>query len=569
VSHPRMLIRLGALILGAAVTALALSQPQAPSSGPVPAALEKAGHTFITQGAIEAPIRFLASDLLEGRGPGTRGDELARLYLQTQLEGMGFQPAFANGAWQQPFDIVGLTGAFPKTWSFAGKSGKVDLGYRVDYIAVTGQQAPQVSVSNAELVFVGYGIQAPEFQWDDYKGAKLAGKILVMMNNDPDWDPKLFAGQRRLYYGRWDYKYESAAHQGAAGAIIIHTTASAGYPWQVVQSSWGGEQFELPAASEARLSLKAWATEDAVRRLVKSGGQDLDKLIEAAHSRDFKPVPLGVTTSIAFSNQITHVKTANVGGVLPGNDPKLAPEVVIYSAHHDHFGIGEPDKSGDRIYHGAVDNASGCAQVLAIARAFAMLPARPRRTIMALFVAGEERGLLGSAYYARNPSFPPGRIAADINIDGGNILGRTRDATLVSLGKSSLDQIAERLAQMQGRKLLGDQYPDRGYYYRSDQFSFAKIGVPALFFNEGTEVIGKPAGWGKQQHDAWELKQYHQPSDKLEASWNLDGMIEDAQLDLYAGWLVAQADAMPTWNPGDEFVAARQRAIAELAVKKN
>jgi Zn-dependent M28 family amino/carboxypeptidase len=418
-------------------------------------------------------------------------------------------------------------------------------------------------------VFVGYGIQAPEFQWDDYKGAKLAGKILVMMNNDPDWDPKLFAGKRRLYYGRWDYKYESAAHQGAAGAIIIHTTASAGYPWQVVQSSWGGEQFELPAASEARLSLKAWATEDAVRRLVKSGGQDLDKLIEAAHSRDFKPVPLGVTTSIAFSNQITHVKTANVGGVLPGNDPKLAPEVVIYSAHHDHFGIGEPDKSGDRIYHGAVDNASGCAQVLAIARTFAMLPARPRRTIMALFVAGEERGLLGSAYYARNPSFPPGRIAADINIDGGNILGRTRDATLVSLGKSSLDQIAERLAQMQGRKLSGDQYPDRGYYYRSDQFSFAKIGVPALFFNEGTEVIGKPAGWGKQQHDAWELKQYHQPSDKLEASWNLDGMIEDAQLDLYAGWLVAQADAMPTWNPGDEFVAARQRAIAELAVKKN
>jgi len=569
VSHPRLLIRLGALILGAAVTALALSQPQAPSGGLVPAALEKAGHTLITQGAIEAPIRFLASDLLEGRGPGTRGDELARLYLQTQLEGMGFQPAFANGAWQQPFDIVGLTGAFPKTWSFAGKGGKVDLGYRVDYIAVTGQQAPQVSVSNAELVFVGYGIQAPEFQWDDYKGAKLAGKILVMMNNDPDWDPKLFAGKRRLYYGRWDYKYESAAHQGAAGAIIIHTTASAGYPWQVVQSSWGGEQFELPAGSEARLSLKAWATEDAVRRLVKSGGQDLDKLIEAAHSRDFKPVPLGVTTSIAFSNQITHVKTANVGGVLPGNDPKLAPEVVIYSAHHDHFGIGAPDKSGDRIYHGAVDNASGCAQVLAIARAFAMLPARPRRTIMALFVAGEERGLLGSAYYARNPSVPPGRIAADINIDGGNILGRTRDATLVSLGKSSLDQIAERLAQMQGRKLSGDQYPDRGYYYRSDQFSFAKIGVPALYFNEGTEVIGKPAGWGKQQHDAWELKQYHQPSDKLEASWNLEGMIEDAQLDLYAGWLVAQADAMPTWNPGDEFAAARQRAIAELAVKKN
>ena len=303
-----MLIRLGALILGAAVTALALSQPQAPSSGPVPAALEKAGHTFITQGAIEAPIRFLASDLLEGRGPGTRGDELARLYLQTQLEGMGFQPAFANGAWQQPFDIVGLTGAFPKTWSFAGKGGKVDLGYRVDYIAASGQQAPQVSVSNAELVFVGYGIQAPEFQWDDFKGANLAGKVLVMMNNDPDWDPKLFAGKRAPVLRPLGLQVRERRAPGRRGRHHHPHDASAGYPWQVVQSSWGGEQFELPAASEPRLSLKAWATEDAVRRLVKSGGQDLDKLIEAAHSRDFKPVPLGVTTSIAFSNQITHVQ---------------------------------------------------------------------------------------------------------------------------------------------------------------------------------------------------------------------------------------------------------------------
>jgi Zn-dependent M28 family amino/carboxypeptidase len=571
VRQSRTVTRLSVFLMSAALAALAAAQAPAPAAGAalVSPAAEKAAHSYITQGSLEGPIRFLASDLLEGRGPASRGDELARLYLQTQLEGLGYQPAFANGAWQQPFDIVGIKAQFPKLWSFSGKGGQVNLAWHDDYIAASGQQKPQVSVAGAELVFVGYGIQAPEFQWDDYKGTKLAGKILVMMNNDPDWDPNLFAGKRRLYYGRWDYKYESAARQGAAGAIIIHTTPSAGYPFQVVQSSWGGEQFELPAGNEARLSFRAWASEDAVRRLLKSAGFDLDKLIESAHSRDFKPVPLGLTTSLSFTNTISRVKTANVGGVLPGNDPALAPQVVIYSAHHDHFGIGEPDKSGDKIYHGAVDNASGCAQVLAIARAFALLPQRPRRTIMALFVAGEERGLLGSAYYAQHPSVPAGRIAANINIDGGQIFGRSRDAVLVSLGKSSLDAVADAIAKSQGRTLVGDQFPDRGYYYRSDQFSFAKIGVPALYFSDGTDIIGRPAGWGKQQHDEWELKKYHQPSDKLEDSWNFDGMIEDAQLDMLAGWVIAQADAMPTWKPGDEFEAARKRALAELATRKN
>ncbi|HEX7199367.1 MAG TPA: M28 family peptidase, partial [Dongiaceae bacterium] len=407
--------------------------------------------------------------------------------------------------------------------------------------------------------FVGYGIQAPEYKWDDFKGAKLAGKILVMMNNDPDWDPNLFAGKRRLYYGRWTYKYESAARQGAAGAIIIHTTASAGYPWQVVQSSWGGEQFALPQGSEPRVRLKAWASEEAVRRLVTAGGFDLEKLVASARSRNFRPVPLGVRTSINFTNVLSRVKTANVGGVLEGSDPKLAEEVLVYSAHHDHFGIGEPDASGDRIYHGAVDNASGCAQVLGIARAFAALPQRPRRSVVALFVAGEERGLLGSGYYAQHPSVPAGRIAANINIDGGNIFGRTHDVTLLSLGKSSLDEVAVAAARQQGRVVVGDQFADRGYYYRSDQFSFAKIGVPALFFGDGTDVIGQPSGWGRKQIEEWELKKYHQPGDRLEPNWNFDGMIEDAQLDMLSAWVIAQADAMPTWKPGDEFEAARTR----------
>jgi Zn-dependent M28 family amino/carboxypeptidase len=547
-----------AVILGAAALAAAgaLAAPADESS--VPPAVAQSARAFITRAALEAPIRFLSSDLLEGRGPGTRGDQLTRLYLQTRLAGMGYQPAFANGSWQQPFDIVGIKSQMPKSWSFQGKSGRVDLAWRDDYIAVSGLQTDSVSVDDAELVFVGYGIQAPEFKWDDYKGANLTGKILVMMNNNP----QLFAGKRRLYYGRWDYKYESAASQGAAGAIIIHTTPSAGYPWQVVQSSWGGEQFQLPAGNEARLRIKAWATEEAVRRLVKSSGNDLDKLVASASSRDFKPVPLGIRTSLAFSNKLSSVQTANVGGVLPGSDARLAPQVVVLSAHHDHFGIGEPDASGDRIYHGAVDNASGCAQVLAIAQALAALPEHPRRSVLALFVAGEERGLLGSSYYAQHPSVPAGRIAADINIDGGNIFGRTRDATLISSGKSSLDEIAMRVARSQGRVVKPDQFPDRGYYYRSDQFAFARIGVPALFFSDGTDFVGRPDGWGRQQIEEWELKKYHQPADRLDGGWSFDGMIEDAQLDMLSAWLTAQADAMPSWKAGDEFEAARKRALA-------
>ena len=533
------------------------------AQGAIPPGVEQAAKAYITRNALEAPIRFLSSDALEGRGPASRGDQLARLYLASQLEGFGYQPAFGNGQWQQPLDIVGLKAEMPRTWSFQAVHGRVDLKWHDDYIAVSGVQNEKVSVDDAELVFVGYGIQAPEFKWDDFKGTNLKGKVLVMLNNDPDWDPKLFAGKRRLYYGRWTYKYESAARQGAAGAIIIHTTPSAGYPWQVIQSSWGGEQFQLPAEGEPRTRIEAWTTEPAMRQLFTAAGQNFDKLMTAAKSRAFKPVPLGIRTSIGFTNRLSRVQTANVGGVLRGSDAKLADEVVIYSAHHDHFGIGEPDATGDRIYHGAQDNAAGCSQTLAIARAIAALPERPRRSILMLFVAGEERGLLGSMYYAQHPSFPAGKIAANVNYDGGNIFGRTHDVTIISAGKSAaLDQLAEGLVKRQGRVVSPDQYPDRGYYYRSDQFSFAKIGVPALYFENGLDFVGRPPGWGRQKHDEWEEKQYHQPGDKLDDTWNFDGMIEDAQLGLFSGWLIAQAQTMPAWNPGDEFEAARKSALA-------
>ena len=553
----RLLTISGAL----AILGVAAAHGAGPSDA-IPPAVADSAKAHLTRDTLRAPIRILASDEFEGRGPATRGDSLARLYLSTELETLGLKPGGEAGGWEQAFDIVGVKAKLPASWDFKSKGGNVSLRLGDDYIAGSGVQTPTAAIDDAQLVFVGYGIEAPEYQWNDFKGVDVKGKVLVMLNNDPDWDPKLFAGNTRLYYGRWTYKYESAARHGAAGVIIVHTTPSAGYPWQVVHSSWGGTQFELPAESEPRIQLKGWATEDAMRRLLKAGGADLDALVAKARSRSFKPVPLNLRTSIKFENDVSRVRTANVAGLLPGSDPKLRDEVVIYSAHHDHFGIGEPDKSGDRIYNGAEDNAAGCAQLLAIARAFAALPERPRRSVLFLFVAGEEQGLLGSKYYSLHPTFPAGKSAANINYDGGNFLGRTRDLTQVGTGKSSLDAIARALVEKQGRVLVPDQNPDKGYYYRSDQFSFAKIGVPALYFDEGTDYIGKPAGWGKQQHDAWTEHVYHQPSDQLNDSWNFDGMIEDATVGFEAGWLVAQADEMPAWNAGDEFEAARKKALA-------
>src|SRR5688572_7976658 len=550
-----------ALILIGAVVVFTAARAAAPAD--IPAAVADVAKARITAATLRAPIRFLASDELEGRGPATRGDALARLYLSAELESLGYQPGGEGGTWEQAVDVVSVTAKLPAAWKFTGRNGDFDLKWSEDYIAGSGVQSPSAEIRDAGLVFVGFGIEAPEYKWDDFKGVDVRGKVLVMLNNDPDWDPKLFAGKARLYYGRWSYKYESATRHGAAGVIIVHTAPSAGYPWQVVQSSWGGAQFELPAGDEPKIQLKGWATEDAARRLLKAGGADLDKLVAAAKTRGFRPVPINLRTSIKFENQVSRVRTANVAGLLPGSDPRLKDEVVIYSAHHDHFGIGDPDKTGDTIYNGAEDNAAGCAQVLAIARAMAALPQRPRRSVLVLFVAGEEQGLLGSKYYSLHPTFAPGRIAANINYDGGNYRGRTRDLTQIGAGKSSLDAIAKSLVEKQGRKLVPDQFPDKGYYYRSDQFSFAKIGVPALYFDNGYDYIGKPPGWGKQEHEEWTEHVYHQPSDQLTDAWVFDGMIEDAMVGFEAGWLISQAEQMPTWNAGDEFEAARKKAIAD------
>lgn len=559
---------LGALLVLPLALSLGACKPNKPTPGPEPQAAQQpiSAEAKTAAGQISADylrnqITTFSADEFEGRAPATPGDAKARDYLVEQLKQIGFSPGGPDGGWQQTFDVVGVTAQMPKEWRFRKGGKTVAFKWWDQYIAGSGVQTAKASLENAEIVFVGYGIQAPEYGWDDFKGQDLKGKVLLMLNNDPDWDPNLFGGNTRLYYGRWDYKYQSAARQGAAGAIIVHTTPSAGYPFQVVQTSWGGEQVELPASNEPRVTVKGWLTEEASRELAQLGGQDLNKLIEAAKSKDFKPVPLGVTTSFAFTNTLNRSSTANVYGVLEGSDPQLRDEYVIYTAHHDHLGIGAPNAEGDRIYNGAMDNASGVAQLLAIGKAFKALPTAPRRSIMLLFVAAEEQGLLGSKYYAEHPSVAPGKIAANMNFDSGNIWGRAKDIVFVGKGKSTIDEYVQAIADVQGRVVTADQFPDRGFFYRSDQFSFANIGVPAMYLDTGTQFVGKPEEWGNQQHAEYEAKHYHQPSDEINDSWNYDGMIEDAQLGFYVGLNVANADQMPQWVAGDEFEAARKAAL--------
>ena len=534
----------------------------APSRGVSPA--EKAAAQSITQDLLRAQIRFLASDLLEGRGTASRGDKLAEQYVATRFEGLGLKPGGPDGKWYQPVELVEVNGR-PETLTFSGNGKSLQLKLSTDFMAVDGRQAAKTAIENAELVFVGYGIVAPEYRWDDYKGADLKGKVLLMMNNDPEDDPNLFAGKTRLWYGRWDYKYESAAKTGAAGAIIIHTTHSAGYPWQVIQTSWAGSQFSLPQKGGDHLQLRGWATDEASKRIVALGGKDLDALRAAAEKRDFMPVPLGVSLSTAFTSTIQRAQTENVIGILPGSDPKLSREAVVYTAHHDHLGIKKSAKAGDDIiYNGAVDNASGVSALLAIAQAFTRMPKAPKRTIIFAAVSAEEQGLLGSEYLAEHPPFPAGQLAADINIDGLNIWGRTRDVSMIGLGKSSIDDMLRPLVAMQGRTLKSDTLPDRGYFYRSDQFSLAKVGVPAAYLKHGLDFINRPEGWGKKQQEQWEATHYHQPSDELTDDWDLSGAVEDVQLCFYLGYQLAQALAMPEWKKGDEFERARKKALAEV-----
>ena len=540
----------------------------------VPAtATPTAADLAITPAVLRAPIRFLADDLLEGRGPGTRGDRIARAYVASCFEMLGLQPGNGAGGWEQDFDLVGVTTRSPANWRFAARDGRVELADRRDFVAVAGAipaaaidgRPTAIEFGPAEVVFVGYGIEAPEFGWDDFKGVDVRGKVLLVLNDDPDWDPALFAGKRRLYYGRWTYKFENAARHGAAAAILIHTDASAGYPWQTVVTSWSGENSRLAGGTGPEVDVQAWITEDAARRVTATGGHDLDALVHSARSRDFSPVALGIRTALRVQAAARTDRTANVLGLLPGSDPALRTEVVILTAHHDHLGTKTGGDRPGEVYNGALDNAAGVAQLLAVARAFGSLPRAPRRSVLFLATAAEEQGLLGSSYYARHPTFPAGRIAANINFDGGNVWGRTTDALAIGFGKSSLDAVASASARRQGRTYGDEPFPEKGSFYRSDQLNFARIGVPALFLRTGIDFVGRPPGWGAEQAERWTQEHYHQPSDDFDPTWDLEGMVDDARLGFAIAEAVAEAPAMPTWNPGDEFEAARRAALSDTA----
>jgi Peptidase family M28/PA domain len=528
-------------------------------------ASERAAAARITPASISGPIRFLSDDLLEGRKPGSVGAELAVKYLAAELETIGYQPGVpASGnqpaAFLQPVPLVTLHGHPPHQIAFRGSGGgEVQLtalnGIQSDLRIDPDAHVDLARVTDAELVFVGYGIVAPEYGWDDYKDVDVRGKIAVILNFNPP-----FAGEGvRLWYGRWDYKYLTAAAHGAAGALVIHTTQSAGYPWQVLSASADSTRIDLPPGNEKKMQFEGWVTEDGARKIAALNGLDLDKLRAGAQQKSFRPVPMGVRTSFDMPIDRKVTPSANVVGTLPGTDPQLRNEAVVFTAHWDHLGRNANVPPGkDGIYNGALDNASGCALMLSVARAATEAP--PKRSLVFVFVTAEEQGLLGSKWYAQHPTVPAGRIAANINADSINKWGRTTDVGLLGLGKSSLDNVVKEVAAAQGRTVHGDPFPDRGAFYRSDQFELARVGVPVVHARGGPDYVGRPAGWGQQQQEEFERHDYHQVTDEYHGDWDLSGAVQDGQLDLIVGLRVANAPGMPQWTPGDEFEKARKTA---------
>jgi len=521
----------------------------------------------LNEQAIRAHIKFLSSDLLEGRGTGARGGEIAANYIAAQMEALGLKGAGANGSFFQPVSLVGVKADQNTKLIISGRNGKETFKFADDYVAFTGAQTDEVDV-DADMVFVGYGINAPEQRWNDYKGepSDYRGKILVMFVNDPpatNDEPNLFGGKALTYYGRWTYKYEEAARRGAAGVILLHTDQSAGYPWSVVRTSNGAWRFDIARTSNETpyLKIRSWITDDAARRMMGLAGLDLSDLRTRAASRDFVPIDLSLKGKINLKSEVKRVQAPNVAGILPGRDPKLRDEYVVYSAHWDHLGVGAPDKTGDTIYNGAVDNASGVASVLAIAEALRKLPPaqRPRRSSLFLFSTAEEQGLLGADWYSKHPLVPVEKTAANVNLDSMNVLGPTHDFIPLGAERSSLKAVVEAVARERGMRVSPDARPEQGSFYRSDHFPFAKVGVPSISLKEGNDYVGRSKEWGEEQFKAYNTAHYHQPSDEYRDSWDFRGMLQEAEIAMAIGRRIADMEQMPRFNPNDEFAKAQRR----------
>lgn len=510
-------------------------------------------------------IKVLASDEYEGRAPASKGEDLTIKYLASQFQQMGLKPGNPDGTYVQNVPLVGIESQPTPDITIMGK--KFPLTAKVDYIAASEHVAPEVKVESSPIVFVGYGVVAPEYGWDDYKGLDVKGKTLLMLVNDPavpdpsdpsKLDEKMFKGRAMTYYGRWTYKYEIASDKGAAAVLIIHETGPAGYPFEVVSGSFGRENFTIqrPDKNAGRVPVEGWITYPKAAELCKLAGQNLAELKKAAVSKDFKPVTLDAKAAFTIKNTTRSVDSHNVIAKLEGSDPKLKDEYVIYTAHWDHEGR-DPSLKGDQIYNGAIDNASGTAGLLELAKAFTKLDPAPKRSILFLSVTAEEKGLLGSQYYAENPLYPLKKTLANINMDGLNQWGKTKDLIVVGLGNSTLDDVAIDVAKSQGRVIQPDAEPEKGYYYRSDHFEFAKQGVPALDPDAGIDYIDKPVGYGKKKRDEYTENDYHKPSDEVKPDWDLAGAVEDLRLLFQVGYRVAQDDKFPEWKPGTEFKARR------------
>ncbi len=503
-------------------------------------------------------IKVLSSDKFEGRAPDSRGEKLTIDYLRERFRQIGLHPGNGDSYFQR-VPMVKITADPATDLEVGGDGRKLHLAYGSDMMIWTKRVTQRVELDSSQLVFVGYGIVAPEYHWDDYAGVDVKGKTVVILVNDPGYatgDPTLFHGKAMTYYGRWTYKYDEAARHGAAAALIVHQTGPAGYPWAVVKNSWSGAQFQLVEApgKSAPMDIEGWLTDSAAHLIFADDGRNFDQLAQAAARPGFKAVPLGASIAVKLDNKIAQTVSHNVIGMIPGS--KRPGEYIIYTAHWDHLGR-DTSLAGDQIYNGAVDNASGVAGLLALAKAFEERTPRPQRSVLFLSVTGEEKGLLGSRYYTEHPLYPLADTVAEFNMDGLDVYGRTHDITVIGSGHSELEDYLARAAKAQGRVVRPDPEPEKGYYYRSDHFNFARKGVPALDTASGVDYVGRPAGWGQKMHDDYRAHRYHKPSDEYDPAWDLRGAVEDLQLLYAVGSRIADEKRFPRWYEGDEFRAIR------------